>query len=166
MGNIDPELWILVHGGPLEAVQQDAHPPGVLEILSHEEGWFIRAAVARKPSTPASVLLELAQDGNSSVCFSLVDNPAATAEVLDAVVGDPGRVRTTTENDLLRGVAAHPNTRPSLLAAISDSYSRHVREAVARNPNTPISVLEKLAEDEDDSVQAAAEDALRERQDA
>ena len=47
---------------------------------------------------------------------------------------------------------AENTTSPEELEKLAKDKVQGVRYAVAKNPNTPVSLLEKLAEEEDDNV--------------
>lgn len=53
-----------------------------------------------------------------------------------------------SEQYVVEGVAANPNTPPEALAELAEDGSWIVRRSVARNPNAPVEVLAKLAEDD------------------
>jgi HEAT repeat protein len=50
------------------------------------------------------------------------------------------------------GVAENPNTPIKLLEKLAEDKSPYVRRLVAGNPSTPIKLLEELAMDEDEDV--------------
>ena len=52
------------------------------------------------------------------------------------------------------------NTPVSVLEKLAGDENEDVRLYVASNLNTPVSVLEKLADDEDESVREAAKEIL------
>ena len=54
-------------------------------------------------------------------------------------------------------VAKNPNTPISLLEKLSDDEYEWVRDEVAENPNTPIHLLEKLSDDNNGSVRAGVD---------
>jgi len=56
---------------------------------------------------------------------------------------------TDDSNDENLEKAEDEKTSPEELTQLSESKDEDIREAVARNPNCPTSVLEKLASDED-----------------
>jgi hypothetical protein len=53
-------------------------------------------------------------------------------------------------------VASNPNLEGSILEELAGHWSWMVREAAAKNPNTPAETIRKLAQDPDQSVQKAA----------
>jgi len=136
MDNIDPELWILVHGGDCEAIANDESTPGfVLEWLATDNPIDILLQVATNPSAPPATLEKLAETEDEY-------------------------------RDVRCRVADNPNTPTSTLQKLAGDKGWWVARMVAFQPNTPISTLQKLAGHEHGEVRKAAEAALRERQDA
>ena len=56
-----------------------------------------------------------------------------------------------------RKIAANPNTEPLILGILADDKDevRSVRLAVAQNPNTPLSVMERFSMSPDESFRLA-----------
>jgi len=159
MTDIDPELWILVHGGPLETARQPNLPPAVAEYL-----------VSRENLEHLDDLQDVFQRVQEAVAL----NPTTPAGVLESLSADP-------DQDIRRSVAKNPATPPAVLRKLSRDEDWYTREAVARNPATPVAVLRVLAGSDDwrvregvvgnpstpiATVRQAAKAALRERQDA
>lgn len=60
------------------------------------------------------------------------------------------------DSDTRLHMAGDPTTSPEVLATLAKDYtSSIIREYVARNPNTPVSALKRLAKDGDESVRSA-----------
>lgn len=60
------------------------------------------------------------------------------------------------DGDTRLHMAGDPTTSPEVLAALAKDYTSNIiREYVARNPNTPVSALKRLAKDGDTSVRSA-----------
>ena len=58
-------------------------------------------------------------------------------------------------------MASNSNLNREALEELSCHWSWMVREAVAENPNTPLEIIRKLAQDPDQSVQKAAMGRLK-----
>ncbi|MBD2577946.1 HEAT repeat domain-containing protein [Oscillatoria sp. FACHB-1406] len=65
------------------------------------------------------------------------------------------------DEDVREGVAKNPKTPVSLLKQLSQDTSDRVRGSVARNPQTPVSLLEQLSQDTSDRVRKAVAENLK-----
>ena len=57
-------------------------------------------------------------------------------------------------------VAENPNTPVDILKRLADDENEYVRKYLARNPNTPTDILNKLANDKNESVKKTAKETL------
>ena len=57
-------------------------------------------------------------------------------------------------------LAVNPNTPASVLKKLAEEEGEDVRRAVATNPNSPVATLKKLARDEDEGVRLSAVESL------
>lgn len=116
--------------------------PEMLEELSGDENRDIRLLVASNPNTPAEVLFELSEEFPEAVTA----NPIFDILILE----NPG------SGSIRLCLARSSSTSQETLARLSDTLKfedERICRAIARNGNTPIHLLEKLAswepEDED-----------------
>jgi len=121
-----PELLSQLADNPIQIVREAVAgnlntPPHVLETLSKDKDIHMQTAVAGNPNTPPYVLETLSKC--SYMQYVVQSNPA---------------VQRLTQS-------AREATSPELLSQLADNPISMVREAVAKNPNTPVNVLETLS---------------------
>lgn len=130
--------------------------PHVLEKLAEDWRLEVRQAVASNPKTPAEVLGILIKDWH--LRSFVAQNPNTPATALE-------QLTQFFRYDWY--IVQHPNTpyklRQKLLEEFSTSVVETERLFVARHAQTPIEILEHLAEDEDPVVSKAAKRSLRKR---
>ncbi|MFC4111594.1 hypothetical protein [Nonomuraea zeae] len=61
-------------------------PADVIDRLSHDEAWSVRATAARDPRLPVARLLALLEDADGQVTFSAAANPALPVEAMARLV--------------------------------------------------------------------------------
>lgn len=120
-------------------------PDGAAGRLAGDPAAGVRSAVAARRDVAAAVLARLAADRADSVRYAAVNNPAATA----AMIACAARVVLTGDTDSDSGPAAasHPLCPSEILERLANHAAPTVRQAAARNPNTPPRSLAVLAED-------------------
>ena len=102
-------------------------------------------AVLQNPSTPEHVLRQMydAHSGMYGVQSAIAKHPNTPLDILEelAINSYSSRARTT--------VAERTDIPAELLARIAESETRSfdVLEAVVKNPNTPVEVIEELIAD-------------------
>jgi hypothetical protein len=129
-----------------------------------------RKWIAKDPSTPVDILVQLSQDEDWRVRNRVAENRNAPAEALSILShyliedkGDDTREwvagNTNTPVDVLvllsqdedwrvrRYVSSNCNTPIDTLVRLSRDESRWVRERVAENPRTPVETLVRLSQD-------------------
>ncbi len=94
-------------------LQCDRAPQAFMEYALGQQDYSLWLAVAYNPHTPSALLENLAQKSRYQ------------------------------DRELIRAVAAHPNTAPHLLAAISE-ISGSLAQIVAENPRAPVAILNKI----------------------
>ncbi|MEH1942264.1 MAG: HEAT repeat domain-containing protein [Nostoc sp.] len=133
----------------------------LLEQLARDASADVRISVAKNPNTPSFVLEQLAQDTNADVRISVAKNPNTLPAVLETfdISPPPDAPRHALEglNQVIANryrelfyvaFADNPNTPPSLLARIARQIPREIDKyvnKVAKHRNTPASALEQLA---------------------
>ena len=130
---------------------------GLLTLLSkilEGEEISILKALAGNPRTPAKILESLGQiyphsDFGNSILVALAKNPSAPAKVLETL----GRLDRESYRDNWRVIIALADNpavpegqRLEYLEEAIACDRRGIYEAIAKNPNTPIFILERLAE--------------------
>lgn len=139
-------------------------PEPAMWRLAHDEDEWVRASVARRGELSERVALLLVQDPDPDVREALAwtRNPEHVQRML---LADPEpQVRcaalmlTPPPADLLPALLADPETRPHAARwatpteALVEDDDVEVRRAVAGNPDLPLPLLHKLAEDKEEWV--------------
>ena len=89
---------------PLELVAFNPHTPIViLEMLSENSNWCVRAALTRNPSTSENLLLQLADDEDDDVRIALASSPYATIGVMEKLSDD-------ADGDVIDALRQNPST--------------------------------------------------------
>ncbi|BAY80889.1 leucine rich repeat variant [Calothrix parasitica NIES-267] len=151
-----------------------------LQRLASDEYNSIPEAVAENPSTPSSVLIELAKCDHLTTddgCYHTISNKIAmrkdaSPEALEYIVRQPvvpvvcealrnantpdSALEWLVENQddeiILSAVVKHPNISPEILRCLSVNESANIREVVASQKKCPLEILETLAYDSDIEV--------------
>lgn len=152
-------------------------PVHVLDTLSNDPHFMVRASVGRNPVTPVVVLDTLSKDSDISVRANVGSNCSSPVHVLETLAKDSnmvvqravslnpstpshlkGRLLEYFSNDqdvaIRREVAANTATSAQVLAALGKDSESQVRREVAKNSKTHADLLGFLAEDPDDLVRA------------
>ena len=148
-------------------------PVQVLERLANDESAQVRAQVAANLDTPVELLKMLANDQKSEVWRALTRNPNTPVDVLEFLGVEKGIVSIWNTNtpgnalakaveqtlkmdyssrykaldDLLRP-ATGSQMPASVLVQLASRETSWIRSLVAGHPNTPISALEPLINDD------------------
>jgi hypothetical protein len=129
-----------------------ANPIFGILLLENPESHFIQLSLARSSTTPAKTLVILAQIPDEEILCAVAENPNTPSTTLEQIVYNPPSFWDGDELDLgdldclLARIASRPDACPSLLAAIAKHTSGGVTYALAGNPNTPVMILERLAD--------------------
>jgi hypothetical protein len=102
-----------------------------------------QTALALNPETPPEILAMIAKNGINDIPLKsyLGGNPNTPPETLHDLV-------LQERNDTIyRVVATNKNTSPKTLEFLSKIPKRYIMHRVARNPNTPLSVLTDFVTD-------------------
>lgn len=124
----------------------------LLTVLSKDKNKHIRREVAANPACPALLLEVLAKDGDEDVRLEVAKNPACPDPIRQSLLEMLANSRSFLA---ILEVAGNPASALSLLEALTKEES-YVRRAVAENVTCPVSLLEVLAKDDDESVRCAA----------
>lgn len=127
----------------------DTTSPEELSRLADSPDTDVREAVASNPNTPPNVLAKLASDESGYVRWSAAENPSTPVKVLRELVrnADPNKGE---DLNVLQGVASNPSTPVKLLEKlINPNMDKYVRNEALRNPSIPAELLTKLAEEGD-----------------
>jgi len=161
-----------------------------LTRLSEDEYWRVRGSVAKSQKTPPEVLAKLATDEKyEGVVDALLRNRSLPSELFEPILkraeeedakgavmpyktkpADGGEWRAPPAylySNAQGAAASNPQAPEELLRdivanSLNDSEGRgwHVRSEVARNPSTPLDLLQALAKDEAAHVRNPAKRAL------
>ena len=89
---------------PLELVAANPHTPiAILEMLSENNNWCVRAALTGNPNTPENLLLQLADDEDDNVRIALASSPYATIGVMEKLSDD-------ADGDVIGALRQNPST--------------------------------------------------------
>ena len=164
-----------LHDLEWQEVTQPDVSAGALAALGQSDAPRVRRQVARHPATPPETLELLVNDPDDEVRHGVVSREGPLAFVAQAVLAqdpsarirklllrrpdvDPAALRVVLrashqDEDILVDLVRHRHATPELLSELAGMASTEVREAVARDPRTPDTVLEELAVDPQASVQ-------------
>lgn len=141
------------------AAKNPALTPKMLAVLAQDADRDVRQAVAQHPQAPAAILAELLHDIDENVRLLALRNPNLEPAVLERYCAQLVLRGSRSRFALNRAVAlSRPEMPPHELAKVRHWAAPEwvVRLAVAQNPHTPRPVLERLAQDANRLVRAAA----------
>lgn len=120
--------------------------------------------LALSEETPVETLIELAKSENVKVLEAVAYNPNTPPDILANLSKYMPSTMDGTEDEwhIIVEVACNFNIPPEVLGKLGDCYFWMIRHCVADNPNTPLEMLLKLAEDEVDCVRETAKKTLTE----
>ncbi|MGB3637824.1 MAG: hypothetical protein WBA39_09660 [Rivularia sp. (in: cyanobacteria)] len=163
----------------LEATENPVTSVDILRQLSTSQWMRIRLGIAAHSNTPGDVLLQLASDKDVMVRKAVALNVNSSAEALEQlatendawiakiIAAHPNNRakisfegQKTTIHDYIntaraQGIPIMPAYAvydPNMLTAMAASSNYDTRQRVAQHPNTPIHVLEKLVNEENNSI--------------
>jgi hypothetical protein len=127
-----PALVELVEGQQAIAAdwQTDAEQ---LVMLGQSRWMWLRLSVAQNPSTPVTMLEQLAKDAVFKVQLAVAKNPSTTESILVQLASHP-------ENAIQMAVAQNLNATESILLQLLPSQ----RSLILQRPNLPAGVLQQL----------------------
>lgn len=166
--SLPQEAVDLVLADPVLAVQRGlaGNPMTPTEKLREWVGYWNKTdiAIASNPSCPADVMDRIIEIGHTDACVRLVCNPSTPIHLLDRMgsLGDIQLRTTIAENErtplptilrLLRDEASevrhaalgHWLCPVQFLVEAAETKDFYIWDAVARNPRTPASVLNRLS---------------------
>lgn len=126
-------------------------PEKLLIAAASHPAVSVRAQVALLPITPPEILSQLAIDEKALVREHVARNPYTPATVL-AQLFESARPQTPNNILLRQAIAGNAQTSVSILIELSRDKSFGVLEAVGRNPQTPIEVVERLVKEGPSSI--------------
>lgn len=175
----------------VELAESPTSPAYVLEELADSANARIRLKVAYNPSTPESTLKQLAADSSNSIRAAVASNPSVSPEILSQFITDIEEIRSTViaspnvtddilfqmakncvnsgtgmQNDDMFEIAKSKKASANTLTYIyehTDNDDNMQLRRLARNPNTPTSILEILKEHPNSEVSGPASHALENR---
>jgi hypothetical protein len=135
---------------PTEALDRFIHTEHRLDLAKHPKASvsalhelstasdpLVRVAVARNVNSPAALLSRYLHDENEQVRYALLKRTAPPDEWLQLLAKD-------SSPETRGAVAAHPQTNIALLEALFDDSEELVWQDLARNPNLPEALQQKL----------------------
>jgi hypothetical protein len=132
--------------GVRSAVAENSSTPDVLlEALSHDLDSSVRYFVAKNPSTPGAVLANMMMDQDQDVVEAVMERIAQFPKDQPLSVTVLENFSNTPASNVRRWVAGHSSTPDIVLKRLALDCDQTVREAVARNPATPLNILQYLA---------------------
>lgn len=123
-----------------EALSKDINTPSeVLEKLAKNSNEHLRKNVAENLSTPEKILNRLSKSTNR-VKEAVASNPNTPSKVLEKM-----HFNNIDNMIILKAIVRNPNTSEEVLERLSRNI--FAAEALAKNVNCPIHILEKLSND-------------------
>jgi len=139
--------------------------------LSKDESWFVRVAVAENHTTSPELLSQLVKDESSFVRDAVAKNPNTPTETLtylvnneedgwlptprDLAFSNPNISRELLEEyvpvddlNISPNLAENTGLPESILSQLFSLNNRAINEIIARNPATPITLLEQMEQDD------------------
>ncbi|MEH1821072.1 MAG: hypothetical protein V7L31_18660 [Nostoc sp.] len=152
----------------VQLVRRSDITPKVLENLLQMNKYDVVSAIASSLKTPATMLLALTdyqERFSSDIHFliNLAKNPNTPSDALEKLYLKINQTQHPNTIDGLHDIASHPNTPVHLLEQFAVHSYYNLRVTVAKNVNTPISILERLSNDSNSRVSSIAKQALKER---
>ena len=134
-------------------------PASILDALAHKsrlEGVLLR--IAKHHNVSEDTLLYLSTNYSDAVRYSVVSNANTPLYIIEHMIDDSTDV-------VRRCIAMDPRISAESLVRLSEDSDVSVVEEVARNPNTPTFVLDRLVDYDNYMVRETARYVLRERRD-
>lgn len=167
-----------------QAIAENPQTPGtILELIAETKSpsWLLRS-IAKNPSAPAELLEKLANRKDSFIDKAIAENPKIPDNLVEKLAGNPNASKALCKNmhisasllkklakpenritrsQMIRDlIANHPNTPPETLEEWVEKVPS-LAIALAKNPSTPITALELLAESKDPKVRKAVAENAR-----
>jgi len=117
---VDPELWVLVHGGLPDALDVEVIPDEVFEYLaSVDHPIRVRTKVARRPDVPEHVWETLLEDPHDLVVNYAHSNPIAPPEFLREQWAEFATIDSPLARNRLEAICTNPRVPADVqLAAV------------------------------------------------
>ena len=130
-----------------EFLDQDRLTRG--EIRTMEEWWrlaksknfTLRMHVAERKDAPVEIIEYLLEDEFFPVAETAMANPVLPSEAIERKLKSELYISFNMQNS----IAKNPNTPPRILEKLSKPIGETIRSSVARNPSTPAETLENLS---------------------
>lgn len=106
----------------------------------------VRAAVASNPSTTKDMLYKLMRPSNPDIYRAIASNPITPLDLLDEIAHMPS-FDFASYGPAKAAIARRNDVTEGMLIYLSCSEDPNVRAWAARNPKTPESTLQRLAND-------------------
>ncbi len=164
---VSPSKKAMYESSAVQLVRRSKITPKVLETLLQINEDSVVNAIALCLKAPSTMLLTLtdlkAPFTNIHFFINLAKNRKTPSEGLEKLYIKIKQSGHPSTFDGLRIIAAHRNTSIHLLEELAVHFYYDIRVTVAKNANTPISILERLSNDSDSSVSDVAKQALKAR---
>lgn len=128
-----------------------ANPIFNILLLENPESLFVRLSLARS-STSSETLVNLSALPDEEILCAIAENSNTPVATLAQLVQNPPQIYDYDDPDgsefdrLFTCVAKNPNTPASLLIRLANHSGGSVRYVVAEHPNTPVSILDRFAD--------------------
>lgn len=121
-------------------------PPEAFETLATDPVYMVRDRVAGNRNTPPEILKKFTSDDNAEVRFSVAANPSAPLDLNFRINLLKSSAMEGDEYGYGRiSLAKDPDTPIEIIQLLSKDEDYRVRCSVAANPNTPFEILKGLA---------------------
>ena len=129
-----------------------------LEILANDRDWEVRSNVAKNPNTSMNILRELAKDKSEEVRYGILANPKLTKQDFYKLMRDIYGHSNYSLGCLL--ALLDPNISTKILEENADSLLWNERFIIGIHPKTPKETIQRLSNDGNFYVRAAALERL------
>lgn len=132
------------------AKNKNTHPD-TLDKLANDSNEYVQNSVSKNKNTHENTLDKLGNLKKSFINRGIIYNPNASSNVLHKIYQQIPK----TNFDLIKVIAAHPNTNADVLADLSNSSISDYKRMIINHPNTNAETLHKFGSDPKPDTRAA-----------
>ena len=129
-----------------------------LQMLANDRDWEVRLNVAKNPNAKIESLKQLAKDECEEVRYAVLENPNLTKKDFYELMRDIYGRSNYSLGCLL--ALSDPNISPKILKDNADSLLWNERFIIAIHPKTPLETIQRMSNDGNFYVRAAALERL------
>jgi Leucine rich repeat variant len=162
-GNPNTPTEVLLKLGEEFPDEITANPIFNILLLEDPESQFVRLSLARSSTTSEETIARLAKIYDEKIFCAVARNLKTPIYILEQLAENPPQFDNEhwgdsdgSEYENLWGcIAKNPNTPASLLIKLAEKYSYYVKYRIAENPNAPINLLEHISDLPNTEIQKA-----------